>query len=464
MPQGLRVRVSSCPPKNIMKIEKQSKKGLKTTLNILVNKSDIKKKMDQRLIELQSEIVLKGFRQGKVPPELIKKQFGKAIYGEVIDKILKESSAKAIQDAKIKVAGQPKIDLKTFGEGKDLNYELQIETFPKIILKDLKSFKTINYEIKIDKNTIDKQLNEMSKRNKNFIDRKPEEKAKKNDLVIFDYSATVEGKKFEGSDGKNIQLEIGRELFLKGFDDQLVGLKQKDEKTIKSKLPPNFPKKELANKPAEFKCKIMNVKKPSETKIDNDFAKKMGAKNLEDLKKLLETQIINQYSQSLNAITKKNILDQLETSHNISLPDGLINNELMSMTQNLNKEDKEKHLENNKKIASSRIKLGLILSEYGEKNKLQISDDEVKNEIQKQVSMSPGQEKIIADYYKKNLNAVQSLKGMLFEDKILNFIKSKIQLTTKSINTAEAEKIIKDFNSAQQGLKIKQKTKKISKK
>ena len=447
-----------------MKIEKQSKKGLKTTLNILVNKSDIKKKMDQRLIELQSEIVLKGFRQGKVPPELIKKQFGKAIYGEVIDKILKESSAKAIQDAKIKVAGQPKIDLKTFGEGKDLNYELQIETFPKIILKDLKSFKTVNYEIKIDKNTIDKQLNEMSKRNKNFIDRKPEEKAKKNDLVIFDYSATVEGKKFEGSDGKNIQLEIGRELFLKGFDDQLVGLKQKDEKTIKSKLPPNFPKKELANKPAEFKCKIMNVKKPSETKIDNDFAKKMGAKNLEDLKKLLETQIKNQYSQSLNAITKKNILDQLETSHNISLPDGLINNELMSMTQNLNKEDKEKHLENNKKIASSRIKLGLILSEYGEKNKLQISDDEVKNEIQKQVSMSPGQEKIIADYYKKNLNAVQSLKGMLFEDKILNFIKSKIQLTTKSINTAEAEKIIKDFNSVQQGLKIKQKTKKISKK
>ena len=289
-------------------------------------------------------------------------------------------------------------------------------------------------------------------------------KQKKNDLVIFDYSATVEGKKFEGSDGKNIQLEIGRELFLKGFDDQLVGLKQKDEKTIKSKLPPNFPKKELANKPAEFKCKIMNVKKPSETKIDNDFAKKMGAKNLEDLKKLLETQIKNQYSQSLNAITKKNILDQLETSHNISLPDGLINNELMSMTQNLNKEDKEKHLENNKKIASSRIKLGLILSEYGEKNKLQISDDEVKNEIQKQVSMSPGQEKIIADYYKKNLNAVQSLKGMLFEDKILNFIKSKIQLTTKSINTAEAEKIIKDFISAQQGLKIKQKTKKISKK
>ena len=447
-----------------MKIEKQSKKGLKTTLNILVNKSDIKKKMDQRLIELQSEIVLKGFRQGKVPPELIKKQFGKAIYGEVIDKILKESSAKAIQDAKIKVAGQPKIDLKTFGEGKDLNYELQIETFPKIILKDLKSFKTVNYEIKIDKNTIDKQLNEMSKRNKNFIDRKPEEKAKKNDLVIFDYSATVEGKKFEGSDGKNIQLEIGSELFLKGFDDQLVGLKQKDKKTIKSKLPPNFPKKELANKPAEFKCKIMNVKKPSETKIDNDFAKKMGAKNLEDLKKLLETQIKNQYSQSLNAITKKNILDQLETSHNISLPDGLINNELMSMTQNLNKEDKEKHLENNKKIASSRIKLGLILSEYGEKNKLQISDDEVKNEIQKQVSMSPGQEKIIADYYKKNLNAVQSLKGMLFEDKILNFIKSKIQLTTKSINTAEAEKIIKDFNSVQQGLKIKQKTKKISKK
>ena len=164
-------------PTKIMKIEVQSKKGLKTTLSILIDKKSIKKEMDQRLIELQSEVVLKGFRQGKVPPDLIKKQFGKAIYGEVIDKLLKESSAKAIQENKLRVAGQPKIDLKTFGEGKDLNYELQIETFPEINLKNFKNFQAVSYNIDVEKKIIDERVNQLSKQNKNFIDKKPEDKA-----------------------------------------------------------------------------------------------------------------------------------------------------------------------------------------------------------------------------------------------------------------------------------------------
>jgi len=457
-----------------MKIEVQSKKGLRTVLSVIVDKKIIQKKMDDRLNELQKEISLKGFRTGKVPPSVIKSQFGKSIYGEIIDKILRETSAQAIEKEKIKIAGQPKIDLKTFGEGKDLNYELQIESLPEIKLKSFEKYKAVEYKVKIEDKIILEKLNEISNQNKQFIDKKENEKAKIQDQVIFDYSATVDGNKFEGSEGKDVQLELGKDLFLKGFDQQLVGVKKNEVKNITAKLPANHPKKELANKVTKFECKILNVKESKENKIDDNFAKIMGAKDLNDLKKLIEKQISSQYSQALNSITKKEILDQIEKSHELVLPENLIEQEISIMTQSLKDEEKEKHKKNNEKIAKSRIKLGLLLNEYGEKNNLKVSDEEVRAEIQKQIKGMPGQEKMVLDYYQKNPSASQSLKGSLYEEKILNLIKSNIKLDTKNINSKEAEKIISQFNKpnyeesdlkrTQTSVKNKAKSKKISKK
>jgi len=429
-----------------MKIEVQSKKGLRTILSVVVDKKTIQLKMDERLNELQKEVSLKGFRTGKVPPSVIKNQFGKSIYGEVIDKILRETSAKAIEEKKLKIAGQPKIDLKTFGEGKDLNYELQIDSLPDIKLKSFEKYKAIEYKVNIEDKIINEKLNEISNQNKQFKDKKENEKAKIGDQVVFDYSATVDRNKFEGSEGKGVQLELGKDLFLKGFDKQLVGVKKGDVKNLESILPANHPKKELANKNTKFECKILNVKEPIENKVDDNFAKNMGAKDLNDLKKLIENQISSQYSQALNSITKKEILDQIEKNHDLDIPKNLIEQEISIMTQSLKDEDKAKHKTNNEKIATSRIKLGLILNEYGEKNNLKVSDEEVKAEIQKQIKGMPGQEKMVLDYYHKNPSASQSLKGSIYEEKIINLIKSKIKLETKNINTKEAEKIISEFN------------------
>ena len=174
----------------------------------------------------------------------------------------------------------------------------------------------------------------------------------------------------------------------------------------------------------------------------------MGAKDLKDLKSLIEKQISGQYSQTLNAITKKEILDQIEKNHQVDLPQNLIEQEISIMTQNLKPEEKEKHKTNNEKLAKSRIKLGLLLNEYGEKNNLKVSDDEVRNEIQKQIKGMPGQEKMVLEYYQKNPSASQSLKGSLYEEKILELIKSKINLTSREIDTKEAEKIIAKFNKS----------------
>ena len=442
-----------------MKIEVQSKKGLRTVLSVVVDKKTIQLKMDEKLSQLQKEVALKGFRPGKVPSSVIKSQFGKSIYGEVIDNVLRETSTKAITEKKLKVAGQPKIDLKQFGEGKDLNYELQIDCLPNIQLKPLDKLKATEYKIKIEKNIIDEKLKDISKQNKNFENKKDNEKAIIGNQVIFDYSATVDGKKFDGSEGKSVQIELGKDLFLKGFDDQLVGVKKGDTKLVNAVLPANHPKKELANKKTIFECKISSVKKSIETKIDDKFAQMMGAKDLADLRNLVEKQIISQYSQALNSIMKKEILDQIEKSHTVDLPINLIDHEMSILTRNLKPEDKEKNKTNNEKIAKSRIKLGLILNELGEKNNLKVSDDEVSAEIQKQIKSMPGQEKMVLEYYRKNPSASQSLKGSLYEEKIIEMIKSKIKLSSKEINTKEAEKIISDFNKPNMGHSTTSKTK-----
>ena len=456
-----------------MKVEVKSKKGLRTILSVIVDKKNIQTKMDERLKELQKEVALKGFRPGKVPPEVIKSQFGKSIYGEVVDKILRETTSKAIVEKKLKVAGQPKIDLKQFGEGKDLNYELQIDCLPNVTLKSFEKFKATSFKVKIEDKIIEEKLKEISNQNKQFEDKNESEKAVSGDQVTFDYSATVDGKKFDGSEGKGVQLELGKNLFLKGFDEQLIGVKKNDTKILDAVLPANHPKKELANKKTKFVCKILNIKKPKASKIDNDFAKLMGAKDLKDLKSLIEKQISGQYAQTLNAITKKEILDQIEKNHQVDLPQNLIEQEISIMTQNLKPDEKEKHKTNNEKLAKSRIKLGLLLNEYGEKNNLKVSDDEVRNEIQKQIKGMPGQEKMVLEYYQKNPSASQSLKGSLYEEKILDLIKSKINLTSREIDTKEAEKIIAEFNKpnaetentkTKSLAKNKSKPKKISKK
>ena len=429
-----------------MKVRVNSKKGLKTVLSVLVDKKTIQTKLDKKLHELQHKVHLKGFRPGKVPPNVIKNQFGKAIYGEVIDGILKESSAKAIQDNKLKVAGQPKIDLKTFGEGKDLDYTIELETLPEIKLKPLESFKITDYEISIDQNTIDKRIDEIAKGQQNFVEKKENEKSENGDMVVFDYKAKSDGKDFEGNEGKNIQIILGRDLFIKGFDEKLLGVKKNQNKLVEVTLPQNFPKKELANKIANFDCKIIDLKKPTEVKVNEEFAKKLGAKSVDDLKNLVKKQITNEYKSGLAAITKKDILEQIEKAHSLDLPPNLIEQETKLISQSQKKEDIEKNKTQNLNLAKSRIKTGLILNEIAEKNNLKVEESEIKNEIEKQIKSMPGQEKMVMEYYQKNPSAVSSLRGALYEEKIIELIKNKIKLNKKKVTLKEAEEILKNFS------------------
>ena len=426
-----------------MKVSIESKKGLKTKLQISVDKTIIDKKIASRLEELSKTVNMKGFRPGKVPVDVLKRQFGKAVYGEVLENILKETSTKAIEDKKMKVAGQPKLDLTSHGEGKDLQYTLEVDELPNIKLQPIENIKFNDYEIKITDSNIKKRIDDIAKNQDNFKDKKDNEKATNGDMVVFDYLATIDGKNFEGGEGKNTQIVLGKDLFIKGFDENIKGVKKNDEKNVETILPENYPKKEFANKKAIFKCKILNIKSPEPIKIDDQFAKNLGAKDLNDLKKLVEKQMQDQYKTGLDAIAKENILEQIEKLHSFDLPKNLIQQELSIMTQGLKDEEIDKNKIKVENIAKKRIKLGLVLNEFGEKNNLKVNEQELRSEIQKQVQSMPGQQKQVLEYYQKNPSAASSLRGSIYEDKIINFIKQKAKKITKNISSDEAENILK---------------------
>ena len=436
-----------------MKVTVDSKKGLKTNLKVFVDKKTIEEKIAVRLNELSKTANMKGFRPGKVPVGVLKRQFGKAVYGEVLEKILKETSTKALEEKKIKVAGQPKLELKSYGEGKDLNYTLEVNELPSIKLKSLDAIRFTNYEIKVSEDDTKKRIDDIAKNQNNFKEKDENEIAQNGDLIAFDYNATIENKNFEGGEGKNTQIVLGKDLFIKGFDKQLLGVKKNQKKEVIAILPENYPKKEFANKKASFKCTILSVKKPEAVKVDDQFAKNHGAKDLSDLKELISKQIQNQYKMNLDSLSKEKILNQIEKLHEIELPDNLVQQELALISQGLKKEDVEKNKKESEKIAKKRIKLGLILNELGENNNLKVDEQELRNEIQKQIQSMPGQQKQVLEYYKNNPSATVSLRGSIYEEKIINLIKEKSKQTKKIISVKEAEQLIKDQHKTHEHFK-----------
>tara|TARA_B100000700_G_scaffold305625_1_gene379850 strand:+ start:52 stop:1470 length:1419 start_codon:yes stop_codon:yes gene_type:complete len=429
-----------------MKVTVENKKGLNKDLKVFIDKKIISSHMDERYEEVKKNINIKGFRPGKVPKEIIKRQFGKEIFGEVLDKVLKDTSTKALKENKIKPAGQPKIDLKTFGEDKDLEYIISVTELPNVDTKSLSNIKFNEYSVKIDLKETDKRINEIAKSQKNFKVVDENVKAIEGNLVVFDYKATVDGKEFKGNEGKNTQLELGKDLFIKGFDKQLVGVKRNEEKKVEVRLPENFPEKELVNKNAIFICKILSVKKSETIKIDDDFAKNLGATDLKNLKELISKQINEEYKNSLDALANKDILEQINKIKVNEIPQNLIDQEIQILSQGMKDEDKKKNQKSHEKQAKKRIQAGIILNQFGEENKISVTEQEMQAEIQKQLRMMPGQEKMLQEYYQNNPSILANLRGSLYEEKIIKQIKKNAKPNKKVITKEEAEKLLKAEN------------------
>ena len=466
--QAVKVRVLSRLPLNIMKITLENSKGLNKDFKISVDKTTMTSYMNEKYDEVKKNIVLKGFRPGKVPKEILQKQFGKQIMSEVLDKVLRETSTKALEEKKIKPIGQPKIDLKTYGEDKELEYIISVTEYPKIDLKQIENINFDDYSVKVEAKEVEKRIELIAAHQNKFIDAEDQIKSKEGDLVVFDYKATVEGSEFKGNEGKNTQLVLGKDLFIKGFDKHLIGYKKNDSVNVEANLPENFPEKEYQNKKAVFNCKILAIKHKQDVKIDDEFAKSVGAKDLSNLKEMVSQQVSEELINSLSLITSKQIIKQIEKFKIEELPKNILDEEFKILTQGMKEDEIKKNKKSLEDQAKSRIKTGLIMNEYGEKNEINVTEQEMQNEIQKQLRMMPGQEKMVQEYYQKNPSVLANLRGSLYEEKIIKSIKEKAKGNKKNISKDQAEKIIKDDNKINQdeilAKKSSSKTTKLSEK
>ena len=427
-----------------MKVTVENIKGLNKDVKVFIDKKTMNAYMDEKYEEIKNTVNLKGFRPGKVPKDILKRQFGQAIFSEVLDKVLKDTSVKALEDNKIKPAGQPKLDLKIYGEDKDLEYVMSVTELPKVELKSVENIKYDEYSVKINANETDKRIKEIAKSQGNFKDVSDDVKAVDGNSIVFDYKARIDGKEFTGGEGKNTQLILGKDLFIKGFDKQLVGVKKNDEKSVETVLPENYPQKEFAKKKAIFVCKIIAVKKSEDLKIDDGFAKNLGAKDLADLKLLVSKQIKDEFKNSLDKLSKTQILKEIENFKVDEIPSNLVEEEVKILAQGMNEEDAKKSKKTFEDIAKKRIKVGLILNEFGEQNKVKVTEQEIQAEVQKQLRMMPGQEKMVMEFYQKNPQALASLRGTVYEEKIIDLIKKKAKPNKKEITKEEAEIILKN--------------------
>ncbi|MAH52466.1 MAG: trigger factor [Candidatus Pelagibacter sp.] len=439
-----------------MKVTIENKKGLNKDLRVFIDKKTMSSHIDEKYEEVKKNVVLKGFRPGKVPKDILKRQFGGTIFGEVLDKVLKDTSSKVLEENKIKPAGQPKIDIKTFGEDKDLEYVISVTELPKIEIKAIENIKFDQYSIKIDPKETDKRIEQIAKSQNNFKDSDAETKSSKGDLIVFDYKATVDGKEFKSGENKNTQLVLGKDLFIKGFDAQLIGLKKNNHKKVEVVLPENYPEKEYVNKKAVFDCRINSVKKPEKVKINDDFAKNLGAKDLNNLKELISKQINDEYKNSLATLTNRQILNQLEKFNVDEIPENLIEQEVKILSQGKKEDEIKNNIKNFEDQAKKRIKTGLILNQFGEQNNIKVSEQEIQTEIQKQLRTMPGQEKLLQEYYQKNPSSLASLRGSLYEEKIIQAIKNIAKVNKKVVTQEEAEKLLKEENEKIQKIKDKE--------
>jgi trigger factor len=478
--------------KGIMKVTITSSKGLQSDLKIIVDAKEIEKKIEARLVELKDKINLKGFRPGKAPILLLKKQFGASVYGEVAEKVLQDSTFEALKEKKITPASQPKIEVQTSGEGKNLEFTISVEQVPEIKKLEIEKISLTKYEVKPEKKEVEDRIKNLADANKKYVEKKG--KSENEDLIVFDFEATVEKKSFEGNKGEKLQIILGKDLFIPGFDSQLMGITKGDEKIVKVNLPENYPNKDLAGKASEFKCKIIDVKQPESQKVDDAFAKNFGAKDLKDLENMVEKQITREFESITEQLLKKEILDDLDKNFDFELPKALleeeINNvehalihekmdELKARGENFSHEhdhDKIKLSDSEKKsslnIAKRRVKLALLLNKTGEENNIKVTSEELKMELEKQLRNYPGQEKNIREFYQKNPAELMKLRGPVFEDKVIQLITTKAKISTKVLtkeallkifNDADAEGR-KDQDDKEQGQITKTKIKKTSKK
>ena len=438
-----------------MQIKEIEAEGLKKTYAVTIPKEELSDKLDAKIKEMQPQVSLKGFRPGKVPASHIRKMFGQSIMKDVVEDVVNESSQQAINDNKIRPAGQPKIDLRANGEevtnGKaDLEYQLTVEMIPEFDPADPEKLKFTRLTSEISEDVVTERLTTLTEGQKTYKKKAKTAKAKKDDAVLINFVGRIDGEAFDGGSLEEHELVLGSGTFIPGFEDQLIGTKAGEKLDVNVTFPENYQAEDLAGKEAVFETEVIEVRGAKPAELDDALAEKFGFENLEKLTETIKEQLENEYNMQSRMKLKRAILDELDKKHSFDLPPGMVEAEFSAIWQqvqaekeagNLDEDDakkSDKQLEKDyRKIAERRVRLGLVLAEIGQNAEIQISNEELQQAMIAEARQFPGQEQQVFEFYQKNPQAVAQLRAPIYEEKVVDLIIEKAKVTDKKVDKDE---------------------------
>ncbi len=435
----------------MQQVTETNNEGLKRAYKIIVPAADIEEKVNARLAQIAQTANMPGFRPGKVPVALLKKTHGQAIMGEVLEMTVNESSQATIVENELRPVSQPKIEIDKFDEGGDLEYSIELEVFPEIKLTDFSKLKLERMKVPANEEQVDEIIGQMAASQK---DSKPVEKKRpvaSGDIAVIDFVGSVDGEEFAGGKADDYGLEIGSSSFIPGFEDQIIGKDVGDKLDVKVTFPKEYTE-ELAGKDAVFAVTIKELRETIPAKLDDSFAQKMGAENLEDLKAKLRENQEAELAQYTRMRVKRDLLDVLDDTHEFELPGGMIEAEFDAVwhqfehqrkdhPEQIEAEDKDKTddelKEEYRDISARRVRLGLLLAEIGRINEITVTPDEVNRAIMQEAQQYKGQEKEVFEHYKNNPEAMQAVQSPLLEDKVVDYILELANVSEKTVTLEE---------------------------
>jgi trigger factor len=402
---------------------------------------------------MKGKVKLNGFRPGKVPVGHLKRLYGRSVAAETVDELIRDTNTQIFTERGFKLASEPKITMPTEQKevedilsGKsDLNYTVAIEVVPPIALADFKSFTVEKPVAEVTDADVDEAIKRVADQNRSFTEKTG--KAESGDRVTVNFKGTIDGVAFEGGTGEEIPVAIGSNTFIPGFEDQLIGIAAGETRTLKVSFPVNYASETLAGKAAEFETTAAKVESPVDTVIDDEFAKTLGLESLDKLKEAARERLVAEFAGATRQRVKRLLLDRLDETHKFDAPPSLVDEEFKLMWNSIQQEmassgktfadedtTEEAAQEEYRKIADRRVRLGLVLSEIGEKNKITVSDDEVSRAVIERARSMPGREKEVWDFYRSNPNALAQLRAPIYEDKVVDFILELANVTEKKVS------------------------------
>ncbi len=432
-----------------MQVTETSSEGLKRAFKVQLEAREIEEKLTGRLVELGNDVKVPGFRPGKVPIQILKQRFGKSVMGEVLERAVSDSSNQALSERGLRPAMQPKIEITAFDEGKDLEYTIELELLPDVKPMDFAQIELERTVIEVAEQAVDETISDLAKAHKKTKPLEAPRKAQSGDVLVIDFAGTVDGEAFPGMSAEDHHLELGTNSFIAGFEEQLIGVEIGDATEVKVTFPEEYGNERLAGQDAIFKVTVKDMLESSPMEIDDELATTLGETDLAALKERVRERISAEYKDLSRSRLKRKLLDHLAEGHDFPVPEGMVDSEFDAIWKQieqdkeagkLDPEDAEKDEDALKSdyrdIAERRVRLGLLISEVGRINGIEVTEEEANMALYREAQQYPGKERQIFEFYQKTPEAMANLRAPIFEDKVVDFIIDLAKVTERSL-TAE---------------------------